>query len=35
MHYLPLDQVTEIVRDSGGLMVDIVDVGMGRRAGRG
>lgn len=35
MHYLPLAQVKEIVAASGAHPIDILDVGGGRRAGRG
>lgn len=35
MHYIPLEQVKALIADVGGRVVDIVDVGRGRRAGRG
>ncbi len=34
MHYVPLEHVKEIVADAGGRMLDIVDVGRGKRAGQ-
>lgn len=35
MHYVPIEQVKEIIGASGGRVVDIADVGRGRGAGRG
>ncbi len=35
MHYLPLEQVKEIIAGAGARVVDIQDLGRGKRAGRG